>query len=77
MKPSAAKCEWPGLETAQAGDQFRETRLAVVGDEQLPIRPTAVFQHPLGEPGGVALRIDAGAFHIPEEVICQGSHAAV
>lgn len=69
MKPSTAEGEWFGLEAAQACYQFGETGFAVVGDEYLPIRPTPVLQHSPGKPRSMALRIEAGPVHIPEQVI--------
>lgn len=69
-----AKREGTWLEATKLHDDFRETRLTIMGNQRLPIRPAPIFKDPFHEPGCVLFRIDHGAIHVPKEMIGQSGH---
>jgi hypothetical protein len=69
-----AKSERTRLETSDRDDDFRKAGFAVLADESLPVRPAAVFKHPLYQPRSMVFGVDRGAIDIPEKVLGQGSH---
>jgi len=56
------------MEGANAGDDVRQARSAVIADQFLPVRPIAVFEDTAGKPRGVLLGMDVIRTDIPEKV---------
>lgn len=73
-EPSAAEGEGFWGKGAEACGEIGQAWFAVFGDEDLPVRPAAVFEHAVGEPRGVCDRVDFLPVHIPEQVVGQGVH---
>jgi len=74
LKPDAAEGEGFRREGAETRGQLGEAWLAVFGNEDLPVRPAAVFENAAGEPRGVRDGIDLIAVHVLEEVAGKSLH---
>ncbi len=64
------------MKTPETGDDLAQLALSIELNENLPIPPSTVLQHPLHQPGGMPIRINAGSVDIPEKMGRQMFHAA-
>jgi len=74
LEPDAAEGEGFRGEVAETCGQLGEAWLAVFGNQDLPVRPAAVFENAAGEPRGVRDGIDLIAVHVLEEVAGKSLH---
>jgi len=59
---------------AESCRQLGKAGLSVFGNEDLPVRPAAVFKDTLRQPRGVPRGIDFIPVYVPEKVAGEGVH---
>ena len=74
LEPCAAEGKCTRTERTNANNDLCEACLAIIGHQRLPVAPITIFQHALGKPRGMALRVHALALHVPKEMFGQTIH---